>query len=70
MEKLKDTSSPGPEGITAKLAKLLYRRLPKIFNLMHIQYYHGIMRHFNERNLKDIEKPGKSSYLIRVTSSY
>ena len=24
IEKLKDTSSPGPDGITAKLAKLLY----------------------------------------------
>ena len=36
IEKLKVTSSPGPDGVTSKLAKLLYKRLPKIFNHMHI----------------------------------
>ena len=59
IEKLKDTSSPGPDGITAKLAKLIHKRLPDLFNRMHIQYFNGEMRHFNDRNLKIIEKPGK-----------
>ena len=54
VEKLKDTSSPGPDGVTSKLAKLLYKKLPKIFNKMHIQYFNGAMRHFNDRNLKVI----------------
>ena len=61
--KLNDDSSPGPDGVTGKFAKYLHSKFPKLFNKIHRHYYENEVTWFNERELKIIQKPGKTNYL-------
>ena len=50
--KLKDDSSPGPDGVTGTFAKYLQSKFPKLFNKVHRHYYDNEVSWFNERELR------------------
>ena len=49
--------------MTGKFAKYLHSKFPKLFNKVHRHYYDDKVSWFNERELKIIQKPGKTNYL-------
>ena len=64
IDALKDDSSPGPDGVTAKLVKHIFKLVPSLVTQLYFEFYNGIENRFNHRYIRVIEKPGKNSYLI------
>ena len=64
IDSLKDNSSPGPDGVTSKLVKHVFKLLHCLVTQLYTEFFNGVENRFNHRFIKVIEKPGKNSYLI------
>ena len=63
INRTKNGSSPGPDGVTGRLLKFIHQKIPKTMLLLMQYFNNNGTEDFNLRLLKIIQKPDKNNYL-------